>query len=68
MKFAHKITNVTGGNKLVTVTEHNGKALCKVTFIPAGKAKQLGFTQKELVSHVECYHETQLQAEMTTSE
>lgn len=27
MKFAHKITNVAGGNKLVTVSEHNGQAL-----------------------------------------
>lgn len=68
MKFAHKITNVTGGNKLVTVTEHNGKALCKVTFIPAGKAKQQGITQKELVGYVERYHEEKLRAEMVASE
>ncbi|UZT50030.1 hypothetical protein [Enterobacter phage 01_vB_Eclo_IJM] len=42
MKFAHKITNVAGGNKLVTVSEHNGHALVKVTIIPTGKAKQVG--------------------------
>ncbi|UZT50222.1 hypothetical protein [Enterobacter phage 02_vB_Eclo_IJM] len=37
MKFAHKITNVAGGNKLVTVSEHNGHALVKVTIIPTGR-------------------------------
>lgn len=63
MKFAHKITNVTGGNKLVTVSEHNGKALVKVTHIPAGKAKQNGLTQRELVKYVQWSHEKALTEE-----
>ena len=65
MKFAHKSTNVEGGNKLVTVSEHNGKALVKVTLIPAGKAKQIGMTQKELESLVKLSHEKSLTEEAT---
>ncbi|ALP47774.1 hypothetical protein BOW94_gp09 [Escherichia phage GA2A] len=63
MKFAHKITNVEGGNKLVTVTENNGKALVKMTMIPAGTAKRVGLTQKELVQNVQWSHEKSLEAE-----
>lgn len=65
MKFAHKITNVAGGNKLVTVSEHSGKALVKVTFIPAGQAKHHGLTQKELVQYVQWSHEKGLTEEAT---
>lgn len=63
MRFAHKVTNVTGGNKLVTASEHNGKALVKVTHIPAGKAKQHGLTQKQLVQYVQWLHEKALTEE-----
>ena len=65
LQFAHKITNLAGGNKLVTVSEHNGKALVKVTMIPTGKAKQNGLTQKELVQYVQWSHEKALEAEAT---
>lgn len=65
MQFAHKITNVSGGNKLVTVTEHNGKALVKMTLIPTGKAKQIGMTQKQLECAVKLAHEKHLTEEVT---
>lgn len=65
MEFLHKSTNVEGGNKLVTVGEHNGKALVKVTLIPTGKAKQIGMTQKELESFVKLAHEKSLTEEAT---
>ena len=65
MQFAHKITNVAGGNKLVTVTEHNGKALVKMTLIPTGKAKRIGMTQKQLESLVKLAHEKSLTEEAT---
>lgn len=65
MKFAHKSTNVEGGNQLVTVSEHSGKALVKVTLIPTGKAKQLGMSQKQLERIVKLSHEKSLTEEAT---
>lgn len=65
MQFAHKITNVAGGNKLVTVTEYSGKALVKMTLIPTGKAKQMGMTQKQLEAIVKLAHEKSLTEEAT---
>ena len=60
MKFAHKLTNVDGGNKLVTVTYHNGKALVKVTHIPTELAKSYNMKFKDFVKLVESSHEKYL--------
>ena len=65
MKFAHKMSNVPGGNKVVTVTEHNGKALVKVTLIPTEHAKQHKLTMKQLVKFIEKAHEQALAREAT---
>ena len=63
MKFAHKVSNVDGGNQVVTVTVANGKAQVKVSLIPTGKAKQLGIPQKQIVAQVKQHHEATLKAE-----
>lgn len=60
MKFAHKITNVPGGNRLVTVTVHNGKGLVKTTFIPTEMSKDLNIPFKTLVYLAEFSHEKYL--------
>lgn len=61
MKFTHQKTNVPGGNRIVTVAEHNGKALVKVTTIPKGLAKEHRLTMKELEEYVRQAHEQHLQ-------
>ena len=59
----HLIKNVEGGNKLATVLAANGKSYVKVTMIPAGKAKELGVSQKTLINSVKFYHEQKLRKE-----
>ena len=60
MKFAHKLSNISGGNRLVSVTEHNGKALVKVTDIPASHHKSFNIPFKDFVSLLESSHEKYL--------
>ena len=57
MTFAHKQTGVKGGTQIVTVTEHNGKGLVKITVIPTKMPKQLNIPFKTLVYLVESSHE-----------
>lgn len=57
MKFAHKHTGVKGGTQIVTVTEHNGKGLVKITVIHTEMSKQLNVPFKWLVKQVEEMHE-----------
>lgn len=61
MKFAHKHTGVPGGTQIVTVTEHNGKALVKTTVIPTEMSNQLNW----LVKQVERTHEQVLKEAAT---
>lgn len=63
MKFAHKLTNVKGGNKLVTVTVAHGKALAKVSEIPTETSKRSNIPFKELVKNLEWHHEKLLKEE-----
>lgn len=60
MKFAHKQNGVKGGTQIVTVTEHNGKALVKTSVIPTEMSKQLTVPFKWLVQQVQHQHERQL--------
>ncbi|WKV24208.1 hypothetical protein LET1_00007 [Pectobacterium phage LET1] len=60
LQFAHKLSSVDGGNKLVTVTQHNGKALVKVTHIPTKLAKSYNIGFKDFVKLVESSHEKYL--------
>lgn len=59
MKFAHKQTGVKGGTQIVTVTEHNGKALVKTTVIPTERPG-LTIKFKALVQLVQKSHEQAL--------
>ena len=65
MKFAHKQTGVKGGTQIVTVTEHNGKGLVKITVIPTEMSKQLNVQFKWLVKQVEKTHEKALKEAAT---
>lgn len=60
MKFAHKVSNVNGGNRVVSVTVVNGKALTKVTDIPAGFSKRTRIPMKDLEQYIKQNHEVAL--------
>lgn len=60
MKFAHKQTGVNGGTQIVTVTEHNGKGLVKITVIPTEHSKLFNLPFKQLVKLVESSNEKYL--------
>ena len=60
MQIAHKLSNISGGNRLVSVAHHNGKALVKVTDIPKEHHKAFNIPFKEFVSLLEGSHEKYL--------
>lgn len=63
MQFAHRVSNVPGGNKVVTVTMAAGKGMFKVTMVPTGTAKAKGISQKELIQAIQWAHEKALRGE-----
>lgn len=63
MQFAHRVSNVSGGNKVVTVTTVAGKGLVKVTMVPTGTAKAKGISQKELIQVIKWSNEKALREE-----
>ncbi len=65
MQFEHRVSNVPGGNKVVTVTMAAGKGLFKVTMVPTGTAKAKGISQKELIQVIQWSHEKALREEAT---
>ena len=65
MQFAHRVSNVSGGKKVVTVTTVAGKGLVKVTMVPTGTAKAKGISRKELIQVIKWSHEKALREEAT---
>lgn len=65
MQFAHRVSNVSGGNKVVTVTTVTGKGMVKVTMVPTGTAKAKGISHKELIQVIQWSHEKALREEAT---
>lgn len=63
MQFAHRVSNVSGGNKVVTVTTVGGKGMVKVTMVPTGTAKAKGISQKALIILIQWSHERALREE-----
>lgn len=59
-QVAHKWSNIKGGNRLVSVTEHKGKALVKVTEVPAAQHKEFNLGIKEFTKLVESSNEKYL--------
>lgn len=63
MQIAHRVSNVSGGNKVVTVTTAAGKGMVKVTMVPTGTAKARGISQKELIQLIKWSHEKAIREE-----
>ena len=60
IQVAHKWSNVKGGNRLVSVTAFKGRALVKVTEVPAAQHKQFHMGIKEFTKLIESSNEKYL--------